>query len=348
MRYVTVLTVAAFVLASPASGHHSDAGLDMDGVTTLEGTIAEFSWRNPHVYFTVEVPDESGRAVEWTVQMASTINTTRMGWTPDSLVAGDRVVVGAHPALDGRPYGLFESIEKVGGVPLPTSFDSDTGEIEFEFAASSAVPTTIEGRWIADTSQLGSFEGGLDGYTRSQLVLTEAGSAALAAFVATSEDDPQLRCLGRPTPGMIFYTNLYPLEIEFGEGEETITIRSQFFDEERTVYMDGRAHPGNEERFYGGHSTGRWEGETLVVDTRNFSDHPSPYQNGIPSGSQKHVVERYRLTEDGTRLVVEFTLEDPEYLIGSLTHSRELIYSPQMDMSPFNCDLESTSRYLAD
>ena len=129
MRYVTVLTVAAFVLASPASGHHSDAGLDMDGVTTLEGTIAEFSWRNPHVYFTVEVPDESGRAVEWTVQMASTINTTRMGWTPDSLVAGDRVVVGAHPALDGRPYGLFESIEKVGGVPLPTSFDSDTGEI---------------------------------------------------------------------------------------------------------------------------------------------------------------------------------------------------------------------------
>ncbi|GIT14934.1 MAG: hypothetical protein CM1200mP36_06900 [Gammaproteobacteria bacterium] len=140
--------------------------------------------------------------------------------------------------------------------------------------------------------------------------MTEAGSAALAAFVATSEDDPQLRCLGRPTPGMIFYTNLYPLEVEFGEGGSRSRFEAR---SSRGAYgLHGWwAHPGKKNVSTEGPSTGRWEGETLVVDTRNFSDHPSPYQNGIPSGSQKHVVERYRLTEDGTRLVVEFTLEDP-------------------------------------
>ena len=46
-------------------------------------------------------------------------------------------------------------------------------------------------------------------------------------------------------------------------------------------------------------------------------------------------------------MVVEFVLEDPEYFVGSLSHRRELLYAPQMDMSPFDCDLESTGRYLS-
>jgi hypothetical protein len=57
-------------------------------------------------------------------------------------------------------------------------------------------------------------------------------------------------------------------------------------------------------------------------------------------------VERYQLTEDGTRIELEFILEDPEYLAEPLIHSRELIYSPHMEMFRFNCDLETTRRFL--
>lgn len=46
------------------------------------------------------------------------------------------------------------------------------------------------------------------------------------------------------------------------------------------------------------------------------------------------------------RLTVEFMLEDPEYIVGSMTHARDLIYSPQIEMTPFNCDLEATRRFL--
>ena len=53
-----------------------------------------------------------------------------------------------------------------------------------------------------------------------------------------------------------------------------------------------------------------------------------------------------RLSEDGTRMAVEFMLEDPEYIVGSMTHSRQLIYSPQLEMVPFNCDLEATRRFV--
>ena len=60
-----------------------------------------------------------------------------------------------------------------------------------------------------------------------------------------------------------------------------IIFRSEWFDEKRTIYMDGRKHPDNAETFVTGHSIGRWEDDTLVVDTRNFDDHRSPYQVGV-------------------------------------------------------------------
>jgi len=152
--------------------------------------------------------------------------------------------------------------------------------------------------------------------------------------------------MSKPTPGGIIYTDIYPMEIEFIGDDEIIMIRSQYFDQERTVYMDGRTHPDADERSHEGHSIGWWEEDVLVVDTANFADNRSPYQNGVPSGAQKHVTERYQLSEDGARMTVEFVLEDPEYIVGSMIHTRDLIYSPDMDMSLFSCDLEATRRYL--
>lgn len=336
----------SLVLTAPAWSHHSDAGLAMDSVVTFEGTVTEFNWRNPHVYFTVESTDEQGDPVEWTLQMGSTIVVTRMGWNSESLAVGERVVVGAHAARNGRPYGLLDSIEKVGGAVLPTSFDSESGEPVLAGSGGGAQASTLDGIWMADLSKLVSYPGGLDGFFIAQLTLTEKGQAARDSYEEISAENPGSMCIGLPTPGIIATTNLYPLQIQINEAEETIAIRSEFFDDERTVYMDGRGHPEGGERLHSGHAIGRWEGETLVVDTRNFSDHRSAYQTGVPSGAQKHVVERFRLIENGTRMLLEFMLEDPEYLVGSMTHTREMIYSPEMTLSEFNCDPEATRRFL--
>ena len=343
MRCKTTFIAAAVVLASPVSGHHSDAALEMDSIVTFEGTVTEFTLRNPHAYFTVGSVDETGEQVEWTVQMASAITVSRMGWTSDSLSLGDRVTVGVHPAKDGRPYGLFASIERAYGVPLRSTLVTDfSGQADPDAAA-----TTLEGRWIVDRSSLGAdYPGGLDQLMIRELTLTEKGRAFEAAYNQNSEENPELACMTKPTPGGLIYTDIYPMEIEFNEGEQIIKIRVQYFDQERTVYMDGREHPDADERSHEGHSIGRWEGEVLVVDTANFADNRSPYQNGIPSGARKHVVERYQLGEDGTRMTLEFMLEDPEYIVGSMTHTRDLIYSPYLDMSPFDCDLEATRRFV--
>ena len=66
----------------------------------------------------------------------------------------------------------------------------------------------------------------------------------------------------------------------------------------------------------------------------------------MPSGYQKHVIERYRLNEDRTRIIVEFMLEDADYLVEPLTHIRELLYSPQLEIGEFDCDLETTKRFV--
>ena len=347
MRLRTTIA-AGLVLASPALAHHSDADLDMESLVTVEGTVTAFNWRNPHVYFTVETTGDDGETLEWAFQMASIITASRQGWSRDSLAPGDRVTVRAHPARDGRAYGLMNAVDKQTGPPLPTSFDATTGEPIVGEPLATAAADSLEGRWMADRSTLVSYPGGFDGFFRANLVLTAAGQAAAAAFDESSDENPALRCVGRPSPSMIVTTNIYPLEIRIDENAGTVILRSEYFDDTRTVYMDGRGHPEGGERTHSGHSIGWWEDDVLVVDTRNFADHRSPYQTGVPSGARKHVVERYRLVEGGTRMVATFTLQDAEFIAEPMTHTRELIYSPHMQMSRFDCDPEAARRFVTD
>jgi hypothetical protein len=339
MKQQLLAGAAILFIATPAIGHHSNSALDMSSVTTIEGTVIEYSLRNPHSYFVVETTNQAGETVSWDVQMGSANSVMMRGWTRDTLETGDRVVVGVHAARDGRPYGLIASAEKDGQA---ISYETlAIPELEVRTA------TTLEGVWIADRDRIEpDYPGGLDELMTRDLVLTDAGREAAESFDQNSLENPALSCITKPTPGGLVYTDLFPMQIEFVEEQQLIMIRSQYVDQERTVYMDGRPHPPQDQRTHEGHSIGRWEGDVLVVDTANFADDRSPYQNGVPSGPQKHVVERYELIDGGTHIRAEFTLEDPQYIVGTMSYTRDLRYAPQLEMTPFNCDLESTRRYL--
>lgn len=327
------------ICALPVSAHHSDAGIDMESIVAFDGVVADFIWRNPHVYVLVEQLDGTGEAVEWELQMGPTNVMSRRGWRRDTLQPGEQVSVRAHASLSGRPYGIIESIDKDGGLQLAEAAGG---------APADATTTTLEGRWIADRSATMSYPGGFDGFFNALMTLNDSGRAAQAAYDPLSDENPEATCVGRPTPAALVSTSLYLMEIDIREEEQTVILRSEYYDEVRTVFMDGREHPDPSERFATGHSIGWWEGDTLVVDTRNFEDHRSPYQIGVPSGGQKHVVERYRLNEDGAHINLQFTLDDPEYLAEPMVHSRQLNYSPHMQMYPGACDPEATSRFIRD
>ena len=343
LRRMTVFA-AALPLAAPVSAHHSDAGIDLESVITIEGTVKEFAWRNPHVYVIVETV-QSGEPVDWQLRMGTVATSTRRGWTQDSLSPGDQVRVRANLMTDGRPYGILRSLDKEG----LSVIQELSALIAAQTAEGDTPPaTSLAGKWLTDRSTVQSYPGGFDGFFHALLTLNEQGRAAQAAYDPLSAENPESTCVGRPTPAALVSTGLYLMEIDLSQQDEIIVFRSEWFDEVRTIYMDGREHPDPSERVVTGYSIGWWEGDTLVVDTANFEDHRSPYQIGVPSGGQKHVMERWRLTEDGTHIDLEFTLEDPEFLAEPMVHSRQLIHSPHLEMIYGECDEVNAGRWVKD
>jgi hypothetical protein len=106
--------VVAASLAAPAFAHHSFAMFDNQKDVTLEGTIKEFQWTNPHSWIQVMVKDESGKEVEWSIEGGSPNSLSRNGWKRTSLKPGDKVVVITHPLKDGSPGGSLVSVSVNG------------------------------------------------------------------------------------------------------------------------------------------------------------------------------------------------------------------------------------------
>jgi hypothetical protein len=327
------------ILTSPVSGHHSDAGLERDSVLALEGTVVEYSWRNPHVYITINTTDESGSEVEWNLEAGAIAVLSRQGWTRDSIAVGEKINVEVNPARDGRPYGGIASITREDGTAI-------VGEPDRAIPEPNRVAKSLEGVWGVDRTNLVRYPDGSFGYFMANLQLTEKARAAHSVYDSESDQNPVYRCIGHPEPFITVLATVFPLEIRFNEEESTVSIRSSAIGFHQTVYLDGRDHPENGERTNIGHAIGWWEDDTLVVDTRLFADHRDAYHIGVPSGAQKHVVQRYRLIKGGTRLEVAFTLEDPEFIAEPLSDTREMIYVSGAEIVEWDCDLESAQRFL--
>ena len=124
-----------------------------------------------------------------------------------------------------------------------------------------------------------------------------------------------------------------------------VLIHVDWLDVERVVYTDGRGHPEDGERTIQGHTTGYWEGDTLVMDMTLFSQ-DSVGEYGFPSGPRKHIEERLSVGDDGKTLNYEFMLEDPQYLREPVTGAGIWDYRPDLEPSSVDCDLEAAQRNL--
>jgi hypothetical protein len=108
---------AVLFLAGPALAHHSFAMFDFKQNLSLDGTIKDFQWTNPHSWIVVTVTDASGKTVDWSVEGGSPNGLGREGWKRNSLKPGDKAVVVIHPLKDGTTGGCLVSAT-VGGVQI--------------------------------------------------------------------------------------------------------------------------------------------------------------------------------------------------------------------------------------
>ena len=105
----TGLLAAALALtsSSPAWSHHSHAMFDHDKEVTITGTVAEWVFRNPHVFLYVDTKSDSGETVRYSVEMSNITNMLKVGFSATTFKAGDKVTVELHPLADGRPGGNY-------------------------------------------------------------------------------------------------------------------------------------------------------------------------------------------------------------------------------------------------
>lgn len=116
-RLVLGAIAASVALAGGASAHHSFAMFDQRQIMTLEGTVTEFQWTNPHAFIEMDV-EQQGRVVHWSIELNSPNNLRRQGWRRTSLRSGEEITLRMNPLRDGHHGGLFLYLTKADGTEL--------------------------------------------------------------------------------------------------------------------------------------------------------------------------------------------------------------------------------------
>jgi len=115
MRSIAVGILAvfsgAFVVVGPLAAHHSfSAEYDSKKPVTLKGIVTRVEWTNPHVYFYVDVTDDSGNISNWALEMGPPNGLERSGWTRNTMKVGDQVIVEGTLAKDGSRQANARSV----------------------------------------------------------------------------------------------------------------------------------------------------------------------------------------------------------------------------------------------
>jgi hypothetical protein len=131
------------------------------------------------------------------------------------------------------------------------------------------------------------------------------------------------RCISWGNEGPPMLGSTYQANLQFMQTKDAFVIRHEIMNGIRIVPVDGTPHLPNTVRLLHGDSRGRWEGNTLVVDTTNFTSQ-TPFHG---SSENLHVVERFTRTSAET-ILYEFTVDDP--------HTWVKPWSAQLVMGPSN------------
>jgi hypothetical protein len=160
--------------------------------------------------------------------------------------------------------------------------------------------------------------------------------AGLGAFGATpvfaGPQDLSLweRCITRGVPAAIFPT-VYNANIRIVQGPGVVAITYEMIHDTRVIPIGSAAHAGSAIRGYEGDARAHWDGDTLVVDTTNFSDKTS-YRG---SGETLHLIERFRRDKDG--LQYEVTVDDPHTWTKPWTAALTLDHQPDDSLFEYGC-----------
>ena len=337
----TLTILGPSFLAGTALAHHSLLTYDTGEIVEFEGEVTDVFWRNPHVRLVVRSVDEAGDERIWTAE-GSPVNAMERAGIHQALVAvGDHVRLAGHPSGfsenevrlvllvqdDGQAYAIDADSVAAFGLLADAPQVIRTGDA----AAIAADGLDVDGifrvwtnrdrHWMRDSREW---------WARTH-PLTEAAQARLDAWDQET-DDPAKQCIPAGMPEAM----LMPFPIEFVDQGDSIVLNIEEWDNSRTIHLNADPDADVPPSLLG-YSVGHWEGDTLIVETSRI-DYPYFNDQGIPQSEDLEIVERFTLSENGTKLDWTATVTDPE------TFTEPIImpefhwdWIPGQEIKPYNC-----------
>ena len=335
VKVLCSLLALGSLLPMAVRAHHAvGAFFDTSAPMTIEGTLTSMRWQNPHVLLTVE-PDPAGNGAEvWHVESGGPTLLRRLGVTADIAAVGDRVSISGYPSRIQPQEMIGVSIDLPDGRSLPMF---PTLAARFGHQPQSGVHITAEAAEAGAREARGIFRVWTYGRTSDRPVVAPAYTPQALAGQAQYDplvDDPALRCIAAGMP--LVMDNPFP--IEFTDLGTEILLELELWDIDRTIHMSDSADESDRPGASLGYSTGRWEGNSLVVNTTDI-DWGYFDDAGTPQSPLVRSVERFTLSEDESRLDYEVVITDPETLLEPLVLHWHWNWVPGEALQDYGCTL---------
>lgn len=361
------LAALLFSIAHLSAQRSFTTTYDSSRKVTLEGIVTKMEWVNPRAFFFINVRDATSVVSNWAVEFGNPLDLERSGWKSTSLKIGDVVTVEGIPARgEARQAAAMSVVLKSTSRRLFVSQPRRP-------AAAAPAP-----RWPNSHVRLGPAPG-TRGYwgTPSTKVLVEntatkvsmnedglltnlADIDKVAPFKPWAralyeyrqrtllKDDPIGRCL--PPGGPRQFQMPYGFQfIEQPELGRILVLHGGGNRNWRIIYTDGRPPvPASEAvASYYGSSVGRWEGDTLVVDSVGFNEKFWMTSGGLPHTEALHLVERFSRPNLNT-LRYEVTVDDPRAYTRRWSSSWTIQWVPGEELQEYFCEENADPAFVAD
>jgi hypothetical protein len=161
---------------------------------------------------------------------------------------------------------------------------------------------------------------------------SQAKALLLDPKAAQGKPDPDANCTLSGVPRI----DLGPKPFKILQSPDEVVFLYQAYTAFRQVFTDGRPLPGDLQPAWLGYSVGKWDGDTLVVDTAGFNDITWLDNAGTPHSESLHVTERFH-RRDAAHLDIQITIDDPKTFRHSFTVTEHARLAPSIELTEFIC-----------
>jgi hypothetical protein len=341
------------------------ATYDTERRVRLQGIVTRVDWVNPHAFLFIDVRDAAGVVANWAIEFGEPLVLEREGWSRNAVRIGDLIGMEGYPARGPKKQAFATSLTRgnerlfvprlaaapardveptprwpdgnvrLGPAPGRKGYWGAATAIDLAETAATPVPMNRDGLLenLADIDRVAPFQ---------------PWAKAVYEFRQRNllKDDPYNRCV--PPGGPRQY--LMPNGFQFLEQRELGRILVLLGGGNRNwhiIYTDGRpaVQPSEAVLTYYGTSVGRWEGDTLIVDSVGFNEGFWFAKGGLPHTEALHLLERFTRTDMNT-LRYEVTVDDPRAYTRSWNSAWSFAWVPDLEIQEYFCEENAESTFI--